>query len=681
MVEAKEGAGNGFVLNAATVVIDESKTSSVGFAAEALRRDIGRKVGFSRGRSAGGRIILRLDAGLKGFDRHAWEVGREEVVIRGSDELGLIHGIYQFAEKYLEADPFSFFTQIVPELAACVEVPVGKHESLPYTYRHRGLFFNDEDLLVGFQMESPEHGFNMDVWRELIEMTLRLQCTCIIAGTNILPDEPQIKMSSDMGLYIAQHHAEPLGCAPFYWPRGVQYSWTVAREHMIEYWRRAIQRQVGKKVLWTLNFRGLLDRPFWIDDPNLGPEAPIEAKAKVINEAIQTQYDLVREIRGEENPEVYGYLWGELLELYQTGLLKYPPGTIMVHSDRGCSTMSSDLEELVKASPYRTGVYQHVSMFSGQVNMRVLGVEPRVYEREVKRTIDLGMTEFFMLNVANVREKIFGIRQMMAYANHYPEAIQAFDGQSYYQWYTRKQLDTDHPEVAAVYRGLLETPFPFDDNADHLVGDNFYANVVRYTLGPVYAHQWDQRPGLFRGKYTYDGKPVGNVAQAMQWCIERTGPRRAQWDAVYQRALNARRHLSGSRLWFYENEVLAQVEKMMHLNNMVYAFATSVTHYINRRIYDAYLEAYQSLRHMDMALEVEKRIENGKFKDWHRNDLNCRTWKNRDFLAHYHAMLNDLRWINIAELAEGPQCIYAAYKYHWEFPTAYRSELHLATER
>jgi hypothetical protein len=114
---------------------------------------------------------------------------------------------------------------------------------------------------------------------------------------------------------------------------------------------------------------------------------------------------------------------------------------------------------------------------------------------------------------------------------------------------------------------------------------------------------------------------------------------------------------------------------------MARAFCRSVMHYLDRRGYDAYLEAYQALRHVEAALAVEARIETGEFTGWHRNDLNCRTWKCKDFLTTWHAMLNDQRWMNLEGMAEGPQPCYAAYKYNPNFPTAYRPDLFLQPER
>jgi len=670
-----------FSLTSSIGILDRSGSGAVAYAATALRQDLRRKLGLESGGvgtgGGAGAIELRIEETGGRFDAHEIDVHPGGVIIRGSDELGLIHGIYSFAERWLDADPCFYFTEIVPPLAASVDVPLGVVRSAPYTFRHRGFFFNDEDLLVGFQMEKPERGFSMAVWQQLLELALRLQCTCVIPGTNVLSDEPQLKLASDMGLYIAQHHAEPVGSAPFFWPRGIPFSWSSNRQELIAYWRKAISRQAGKRVLWTLNFRGLMDRPFWVDDPNMKPDSPPELKAQIVNEALAAQYQLIREVRGEERPEVFGYLWGELYGLYTAGLLRYPEGTTVIHTDGGNGCMAGNLEEMVCHSPYPTGVYQHISMFTGALSVRVTSYHPRIYARELKRAVDLGMNRIFILNVGNLREKIFNLRQVMGYANHYPAMATAAgsDGSAYFGWYTRQVLGTEQAEVAAAYHALTEIPFPFDErHPDTTAGDNLYTNIVRYTLQRLYNRE-DKPPTIFGlGRFA-------TLPEALAWFGQQLAAAAPKWEVALARARDASRHLAGSRRTFFENEALAQIEKMLHLTNMAQAFCRSVELYLDKRGYEAYLQAFQALRHVEAALAVEKRLEAGKFQGWHRNDLNCRTWKCRDFLTTWHAMLNDLRWMNLGGLAEGPQCVYAAYKYQPDFPTAYRPDLYLQTER
>jgi hypothetical protein len=667
-----------FQLKTDILIADESGSPAVAHAATALRQDLRLKLGIERGdRPASGVIKLQIAPEPGRFDQHSIDVHANGITISGTDELGLIHGIYQFSERWLDADPCFWFTGIVPKTASAVDIPCGLRQSEPYTFRHRGWFVNDEDLLVGFQMEKPEHGFSMQVWKAVLECALRMQCTCVIPGTNILSDEPQIKLASEMGLYIAQHHAEPVGSAPFFWPRGLPFSWSTNRDDIIRWWRKAIERQAGKNVLWTINFRGLMDRPFWVDDPNMKPDAPLEVKAQIINEALAAQYDLIREIRGEEKPEVYGYLWGELYNLYCAGLLRFPEGTTIIHTDGGNACMAPNMEELVQKSDSRTGVYQHISMFTGALSVRITSYSPRTYARELKRSVEAGMTGIFILNVGNIREKIFNLRQAMGYANNYAEMaeISGPNGEGYFGWYTSHVLHARDAAVASAYRDLTEIPFRLnEDNPDSKFGDNIYTNIVRYSLQRIYNRE--NKPPTIYGLgslVTFD--------EAMDWFIEKLGGAAPKWEVALARAADLPRHLDGAAKTFFESEALAQLEKATHLNNMALHFCFSARSYLAGEGYAAYLAAFQALRHCEAALDVENRIDGGKFTGWHRNDLNCRTKKCRDFLRGWHQMLDHLRWLNLEGMAEGPQPCYASYKYNPNFHTAYRPDLFLQTER
>jgi len=331
----------------------------------------------------------------------------------------------------------------------------------------------------------------------------------------------------------------------------------------------------------------------------------------------------------------------------------------------------------VRKSPYTTGVYEHISMFNGAQSIRVTSYAPRVFARELKRAVDLGMNRIFILNVGNLREKIFNLRQVMGYANDYGAmtAIAGGDGDGYFGWYTRRVLGTEQREVADAYRALTGIPFAADDaRPDNTVGDNFYPMVVRFTLQRVYNRE-DKPPGI------WGLKRFATLRESMAWLIERLAAAEPKWEIAAERARDAVRHLQGNRRTFFEDDAVAPLEKMLSLTRMALAFCRSVTHDLDGRGHDAYLEAWQALRHIEDALAVEKRLESGKFKGWYRNDLNCRNWKCRDFLATWHAMLDDRRWLNLEGMAEGPQPCYAAYKYNPNFPTAYRADLFLQTER
>jgi hypothetical protein len=86
-------------LTSESTIQDHSRSAAVAYAAAALRQDVRRKPGLpcsSAGGNRPGRIELRMVPGE--FDTHAVEVRADGVIITGSDELGLVHGIHAFSE-------------------------------------------------------------------------------------------------------------------------------------------------------------------------------------------------------------------------------------------------------------------------------------------------------------------------------------------------------------------------------------------------------------------------------------------------------------------------------------------------------------------------------------------------------------------------------------------------------
>lgn len=121
--------------------------------------------------------LLRIDEQWDAFDQHRIDISDKSITITGSDELGLIHGMYSFSEDTLGIDPCIYFTGLVPKQVKQLELKTGTIKSKPYTFKHRVMFVNDEDLIIGFQMEKLSYGMNMEFMEKLFETMLRLKMT------------------------------------------------------------------------------------------------------------------------------------------------------------------------------------------------------------------------------------------------------------------------------------------------------------------------------------------------------------------------------------------------------------------------------------------------------------------------------------------------------------------------
>lgn len=668
-------------------VDDQSDSKAVDYALKALSQDFQRKLGMPQTGVEPLGLSFRIDSNWNEFDQHRIEVGKDGIDFIGSDEIGLIHGIYAFSEDILGIDPCIYFTGIVPALEKKMELEIGTIKSSPYTFTHRAMFVNDEDLIIGFQMEKQSYGMNMEFMEKLFETMLRLRMTGVIPSTLVLADEPHLKLASDMGLYIAQHHAEPLGSVPLYWPKNIPYSWSTHKEHFIDFWSDAIKRQKGKNVIWTLNFRGLLDRAFWDDDPSMSHKSSREEKAKIVNEVIQEQYRLLQEITGDEKPLVCGYLWGELSGLYESGLLEYPEGTMLLFADNGAGEINESRWNLAEKCSLKKGIYQHVSYHNRRTHMRINSIHPDMFQEQMAKAVEVGATDMIVLNVGNFKEKIFGIRQVVNYMTQFDEYAKHKNGDWFFDWYASHQLGTTEASVANSYRSFFQSQFVLHDRVKK-PGDEYFFFYVERLLNMAYVGE--KAPRLIADILGNEAKrklanstPVEELTKdVLSVMLPLLEDSESMWDVSLERTYDNRRFLSGNASDFYMADLAYPTLKMKHLTGMAKDFSESVQLYQEKDYYGAQLAAHQALLHVREALEAERLIERSawaRFEGWYDHDETARTWHIEELLEHFIDHLKDLKYFNYEYHSRNPKTPGLDYKYQPEFDSEYGKELNWMT--
>ncbi|WP_075601841.1 glycosyl hydrolase 115 family protein [Saccharicrinis aurantiacus] len=662
---------------------NNTESVAVTFAQKALQQDFQRRFGTTESQRTTIDIILNIDKDWNVFDKFKIEIDNGKVTFTGSDELGLLHGIYTFSEDYLGIDPFVYFTDIVPEPVASIAVKAGTITSQPYTFKHRVFFVNDEDLIVGFQMEKQEYGFNLEFMEHFFETMLRLKMTGVIPSTLVLADESHLKLASDMGLYIAQHHAEPVGSVPLYWPKNIPYSWSTHKEHFVKFWRDAIERQKGKNVIWTLNFRGYLDGPFWNDDPTVSHDSPLADKAKVVNEVIQTQYNLIKEITGNETPLVCGYLWGELGGMYRKGLLNYPTQTMILYSDQGYGAFPKGTWESIKNKNLGKGIYQHVSYHNRKTHLRINTIHPNVLHREMDKAISHGFTDMIVLNVGNFKEKIFGVQQMVNYMNNFDSYKEYASGDYYFDWYVNNKFDTSSPAIIQSYKDFFSNQFDLGD-PERKPGDEWFFFYVEQLLNMAYQKEFNDKfvKKEFPGNGRKEFLKLKDFHSKMNFILEAYKEvylsAESKWAVSVQHTFNAQSTLTGGKLNFYNVDMALPTEKMFHLTSMAGDFTESLNYYLNKEYHKSQLAAYAALEHARKANSIETKIEqsgSGKFKDWYRWDETALTYRIEEVLENYIAHVKDLKYFNLEYKNRNSKTPGIQYKYQPFFESEYQKEL------
>ena len=150
------------------------------------------------------------------------------IVIRANGYLGTMWGIYTLSEKFLDVDPCYLFNDLAIVKKNAVELSEVDIADKPDGFGFRGVFINDEDLLQGWKDGGGARlvggGYYYvtvakSVIEKVVETVLRLKLNLVIPATFINLDNPPEKDLADAvaerGIYLSQHHCEPLGVSSF----------------------------------------------------------------------------------------------------------------------------------------------------------------------------------------------------------------------------------------------------------------------------------------------------------------------------------------------------------------------------------------------------------------------------------------------------------------------------------
>ena len=413
-----------------------------------------------------------LAKGGEGWENYTVESVAENVLkITGSDDRGVMFGLYRFASECLGVDPFHFWSGREPERKDAMEWKDGIsiRQGDP-SFKFRGWFINDEDFLNGFRPE--ENGkreiaysryhvvFGPSLADAICEAAVRSGFNMMICASyvDILnPDEKRlIDVASSRGLYITTHHQEPVGAGALmldlHFPemKGTTYAshpdlWRAAWKLYIDEWAKV------PDVVWQLGLRGRRDTPFWIV-PGVGSthgrpdEAEDRRRAGLISSAMREQLAMIEAALGRR-PEHYAtQLWWEGADFYARKLLDIPEGTIVIFSDNSAGMkFQSDIGGVQSLDPAKKfGLYYHLALVHG--NHRCELVPPLRTRQILGDAWRKGAREFVLFNVSNVRPFLYTIEA----AGEMTRDIGAFDADAFRDRWVKARFSGGTRSCASV---------------------------------------------------------------------------------------------------------------------------------------------------------------------------------------------------------------------------------------
>lgn len=369
------------------------------------------------------------------------------VYIDGSGTLGAIYGIFAVSTQLLGIVPSYRFTDVFPSKRESLYIKDRVIKSTKRKTRFRGWFLNDEDLLSDYlggggvrNISYPfyQRVMRTDVLDMVLEYALRLEMNLIIPSSFVditNPDEEAlVEAVTKRGLFVSQHHIEPVGVSYFAadnYMKGLGYeseevSFITNRTRMEEIWRHFASKwaKYGKSVIWQLGLRGKADKAVWQSDKSV-PQSD-ELRGSIITDAISTEHKIISEALGTSDFHSTLTLWMEGANLYGNGYIKTPNNTIVVFSDIGFNQMfGEDFYGTPRDSEQKYGIYYHVGYW-GEGPHLCECTSPKKIEYCYKDAAKNNSLFYSILNVSNVRPLHLGA-ELAAHALRSPESLDGFE--------------------------------------------------------------------------------------------------------------------------------------------------------------------------------------------------------------------------------------------------------------
>ena len=407
----------------------------VRLAAEDLRNDFAR-VSASQLRPAmiseeNGYCIVIEENTMEDADAvtdEGYSIRTEGSIIRISADsyLGTMWGIYAFSHTVLGVDPCYLFNDLEPQKHDSLEIADLHITEKPAVCGFRGVFINDEDLLTGWKggggiryLNYTWYGVTVpeSVMDMVVETVLRLRMNLIIPASFLDIDNPPEKALADAaagrGIYVSQHHLEPLGLSHFTlenycrkFSKSGTYSYIQNPELLDEAWKYyAAKWAEYDHVVWQIGLRGKADRPVWEEDTP--SDEDMQKYGEFISSAMRHQKEIVQEATAGKARYFTSTLWMEGSGLMEKGYLDMDSDVISIFADTGTNQMyGAEYYQVPRSPALKYGIYYHLQYFHEGPHLAPQTGLDKLYHN-IRTAFENGDNSYFILNVSNVREFVF----------------------------------------------------------------------------------------------------------------------------------------------------------------------------------------------------------------------------------------------------------------------------------
>jgi hypothetical protein len=497
---------------AAEIVVGDDENSAVHQAAEFLAGDIEKISGYKPAivkSASGDRAAIRMvtlghgqvpaavdTSGMQGqWESYRIATAGRDVWLVGSNPRGTAFAAYTLSER-LGIDPLYIWTGYVPVHHDPLILKRTSFAQSPPTFRYRGFFHDDEDLLPrpydanGYPLTTGD--VPLDWYKRFFETALRLRMNMVAPYTRVHRRFEVQKLASDWGLYYTSHHYDILVSNPFGLERfglakerGIkpEWNWFTNRDGMLTFWRGGVMENRDIDVIWPVGMRGTEDRPF------IFPQGTTDdQKAATFRDVIGRQVAMVRELLPKDKSPLFHFtMYSEMLPQYQRNpeAFDLPSEVTIVWPDDNDGHMRALPSSVGK---WKHGVYYHLAYLGGRLTKQLTHtVAPSTVAEQFEKIVKAGATEYMLVNVSEVRDYVMGTRMLSDITWDAPAVYSSPDPAGRYTaWWSREYFT---PAAEAAYRqyfAALDTPDKLWNASDAIqeLIDRLYKKMGGETYAP-----------------------------------------------------------------------------------------------------------------------------------------------------------------------------------------------------
>lgn len=597
-------------INRNSRIITNQISVPIAKALQSLKRDLHKASGITDEKGAD--ICLVTEAGQKA-ECFLLEAKENLLEIQAGDELGFIYGIYAVSRQILGVHDFWFWNdQIIKENKEYVIEDYYRYQSTPCKIKYRGWFINDEVLLHTWSVNRRSD----EPWEMAFETLLRLGGNLVIPGTDRNAGRYR-QLASDMGLYITQHHAEPLGAEMFAraYP-GLNPSYAEHGDKFRQLWRDALEKQKDMHVVWNLGFRGQGDCPFWENDTRYQTQ---KSRGDLMSSLIQIQYDMVK----EKDPSAVccTNLYGETMELYRNGYLRLPEDVIKIWADNGFGKMVTRRQEnhnpRVTALPKETdtgrhGIYYHVSFYDLQAanHITMLPNSPEFVCDELTEVMERDMTYYWLINCSNIKPHIYFLDLIACIWRD-----GAVDIQNHRRRYAGDYYGCDNELlVAASLAEYSKRALSYGSQEDEHAGEQFSNHVARMLITQF------MKDKNSRAEDMLWATSAETLKKQITWYENLCCTAEKNYEDYLLQCENTDSRLTAEGRELYRDSIMLQVQIHYFCFKGARQTAESLLRALNTEYQRAFYMAGKARENYQRADEAMRRREHGKWNDFYRNE-------------------------------------------------------------